>query len=89
MADLHQPGLGEPLERLAHRRSGDAQQLGEPSFAGQGIARVQLAPDHLLEQLVEHVVVHQPTFHRFQGHPATLLPVRQVVKWSDQYVDGQ
>ena len=73
-------GLGEPLERLAHRRTGDAEHLGQPTLAGQRVAGGELAVDHLAEELVEDVLGHEAAGNRFQGHAATVRGYG--VRWS-------
>ena len=65
---LDQPGLGHPLERLAHGGPGDAEHLGEPALAGQRLAGPDLAVDDLGEDLVEHLVGHRPAGHGLQRH---------------------
>ena len=72
VANLDQLGLGQPLQRLADRWPGNAQHLGEPPFAGQGVTGSQLSVDHLTEQLVEDVLGDQATGYRFQGHAASM-----------------
>ena len=68
VAHLDQPGLGHPLERLAHRGPGDAEHLGEPALAGQRLAGPDLPVDDLGEDLVEHLVRHGPAVHGLQRH---------------------
>ena len=56
LTDLDQPGLRHPLERLAHRRPGDAQHLGQPALARQRLAGLDPAVDDLGKDLVEDLV---------------------------------
>ena len=56
LADLDQPGLRHPLERLADGRAGDAEHLGEPALAGQGLAGLEPTVDDLGQDLVEDLV---------------------------------
>ena len=80
VADLDQPGLGQPLQRLADGGPGDAQHLGETPLAGQGVTGGQLAVDHLAEELVEDVLGDEPAGYRFQGHAAE--SARLLIRWS-------
>ena len=75
LTHLDQTGRGEPLERLAHRRAGDSEHLGEPALAGQRLSWLHLAAEHLGDDLLEDVLGHRSAVHRLQGHgpsvPAT------------------
>ena len=56
VADLDQLGLGQPLQRLADGRPRDAQDLGEPPLAGQGVTAASSPSTDLAEELVEDVL---------------------------------
>ena len=70
--DLDQPGLGHPLQRLAHGRAGDAQHLGEPALAGQRLPGTDLAVDDLGQHLVEDLVGDRTAMDRLEGHASSL-----------------
>ncbi len=81
MADLDQPGLRHPLERLADRRPGDAEHLGEAALAGQRLAGLEPAVDDLGEHLVEHLVGHGAAGHGLQRHVGRRVG-RRWLAWS-------
>jgi hypothetical protein len=61
-----------PLERLAHRGPGDTEYFGEAPLARHGVAGLQIAPEHLADQLVEDIFGHRLAVDRLQGHTARL-----------------
>ena len=71
---------GHPLQRLAHRGPGDAEHLGQPALAGQGVAGAEAAVDDLAEQLVEDVVGHGAAGDGLEGHAAHASG--RVARWS-------
>src|SRR6266540_1283810 len=68
LAYLHQAGVGESAQRLADRRPGDPEHLGQPPFAGQALAGGQTAAYHFADALGEDLVGSGPTRHRLQCH---------------------
>src|SRR6266545_3015139 len=68
LAYLHQAGVGESAQRLADRRPGDPEHLGQPPFAGQALAGGQTAAYHFADDLGEDLVGSGPTRHRLQCH---------------------
>ena len=68
VAHLEQAGLGHPLQRLADRRSRDAEDLGEPPLAGQRRTGAERPGDDLVEDLVEDLVGDRAAEHGLEGH---------------------
>ena len=64
LTDLDQPGLGEPLDRLADRGPRHPEHLGEPAFAGQRFAGLHVAAEHLGDDLLEDVLGYRSTVDR-------------------------
>jgi hypothetical protein len=84
LPDFDQSGGNDALERLADRRARHAQHLGEPTFAGQGFARLHLATENLGEDLLEDVLRDRTSVDRLQRHAISMTERRKEVKWSDQ-----
>ena len=84
LADLDQTRVAEPLERLADGGAGHAEHLGEPPLAGQRLAGLHVAAEHLGDDLLEDVFGDRSTVDRLQGHGPSMAGDRSEVKWSDQ-----
>ena len=56
LAHLDQAGGRDTLERLAHRRAGYPEHLGEAALAGQRLTGLHLSAEHVGDDLLEDVL---------------------------------
>ena len=64
MTYLHQTSRREPLERLPYGGARYTEYLGEAALAGQGLAGLHLAAEHLGDNLLEDVFGYGSAVHR-------------------------
>ena len=70
MTDLDETGLGHPLERLPDHGARDAEDLGQPTLAGQRVAGAERAGHDLVEDLLEDLVGDRAAPDRLEWHEA-------------------
>ena len=68
LTDLDQADRAEPVESFAHGGPRNAQNLGQPAFAGQLIAGLQRAAEHLVDDLLDDILGDRASGHWLKGH---------------------